>query len=209
MPRQSSFLSGLLAKRYRSLELTRKKIERLVQNGKLSRRDSAHMYEGLFLNAYAAFEGFLEDLFIGLLIENRGIESGRSDIKPRVSIHSHMIAREVLIGLSPRKYIDWLPIERTLEMAKIYFRGGRPFNDLSNSQKSHLSKCAVIRNAIAHKSRYGLKKFEEIVIGNNPVLPQERKPAGYLQSLFRTSPSQTRYEDLVATLLIIARNLAQ
>lgn len=167
------------------------------------------MYEGLFLNAYAAFEGFLEDLFIGLLIEGRGIQSSRSDIKPRISIRSHLVAREVLIGLGPRKYIDWLPIERTLDMAKIYFRGGRPFSDLSIIPKSNLLKCAVIRNAIAHKSQYSMNRFEEIVIGNNPVLPQEKKPAGYLQSLFRTSPPQTRYEDLVANLLIIARTLAQ
>jgi hypothetical protein len=104
--------------------------------------------------------------------------------------------------------VDWLPYDKTQDLAKIYFRGGRPFSELSAPQKEHLLKCHTIRNAIAHRSRYSLERFERHVIGNTPLPPQQRTPAGYLKGIFRLYPSQTRYENMVAQLLSIARQLA-
>jgi hypothetical protein len=53
----------------------------LVASKHLNQKVAEHMYEGLFLNGHAAFEGFLEELFIGLLVDGQGVSSGRSDIK--------------------------------------------------------------------------------------------------------------------------------
>ena len=41
------------------------------------------MYEALFLSAHVSAEGFLEELFLGLLVSGHGIKSGRTDIIPR------------------------------------------------------------------------------------------------------------------------------
>lgn len=208
MPRSSSTLSDNLSKRLRALELSRVKIESLINTSLLSQHVSLHMYEGLFLNAHVAFEGFIEELFIGLLVENQGLESSRSDIVPRVKFKSHRIARELLTGPG-RQYIDWLPYDRTLDRANMFFRGGRPFSELQTHQKDHLLKCHTIRNAIAHRSRFSLKKFEQHVLVNTPLPPRERSPAGYLRGFFRTAPVQTRFEVYVAQLLQIAIDLGR
>ncbi len=209
MPNNSSKLAEALEKRYLSLEFTRKKIDNLASKGNISRRDAERMYEGLFINAHIAFESFLENLFIGLLIHEGGVESGRPDINPRIEIHSHKVAREVLMG--PRsQFINWFPYQKTIELAGIYFRGGRPFSQLGESQKQNLLNCHIIRNAISHRSRYSIRKFEENILRNSSPLPtQERSPAGYLMGLFRTSPFQTRYENIVIQLLLIAKDLAR
>jgi hypothetical protein len=207
MLRSSSQLSDDLARRLRSLDKTRQKIMLLHNNRQISRIDLEHTYEGLFLNAHVAFEGFIEDLFIGLLVTGQGLQSSRIDILPRVTVRTHKIAREMMLG-SGKQYIDWFPYKRTIELAEIYFRGGRPFSELNQTQKDYLSRCHIIRNAIAHKSRYSLKQFEDKVIGNAHLLPRERSPAGYLSGIFRTSPVQTRYENFAAQLLLIARHLA-
>ena len=209
MSNSSYTLANSLEKRFLSLNLTRMRIDNLVQAGRISRRDAELMYEGLYLNAHSAFESFLEDLFIGLLILQGGVESSRSDIIPRIEIHSHKVAREVVLG--PRsRFVNWFPYQNTIDLAEIYFRGGRPFSQLKESQKQTLSNCHAIRNAISHRSRYSIKRFEEVILTQSPPLPTyERSPAGYLRGLFRRSPSQTRYENVVIQLLLIARDLAR
>jgi hypothetical protein len=130
------------------LDKTRQKITQLYNNKQISKTDLEHTYEGLFLNAHVAFEGFIEDLFIGLLVTGQGLQSSRQDIVPRITVRTHKIAREMILG-SGRQYIDWFPYKRTSELAEIYFRGGRPFSELNPSQKDYLSRCHIIRNAIA------------------------------------------------------------
>ena len=208
MLRPSSSLADALARRLRALESVRAKIEELVSSRVLSEKAAEHVYEGLFLNAHVPFEGFLEDLFIGLLVDGQGVLSSRSDIKPRVAIRLHRIARQLLSG-PQRRYVAWFPYERTIEMASLYFQGGRPFTELSEAQRQQLRKSHIIRNAIAHRSRFSMHQFEKQVIGNTPLPPRERTPAGFLRGQFRITPKQTRYENLVSQLLLIARDLAK
>lgn len=207
MGKSSSTLAEDFARKARTLEATRRNIESLRTRDLLSRRALLHAYEGLFLNIHVAFEGLIEDLFVGLLISNGGLTSSRSDIGPRVVIRSHAVARELVLGPG-RGYADWLPYERTLERAKLFFRGGRPFTDVTDGDRQQLKKSSAIRNAIAHRSRHSLKKFEKVAIGSTPLPSGERRPAGFLSGRFRVSPSQTRYEDLVSQMLMIAHKLA-
>jgi hypothetical protein len=203
VPQPSSTLADKLARRFQTLEQTRSRIESLVRRGLFSRQAEARMYEALFLSGNVALEGFLEDLFLGLLVSRHGLESGRTDIFPRVEIRSYGIARELIIGPG-RRYIDWLPYDRTVALAKLFFRGARPFDDLTDGQRRVLSRCHTIRNVIAHRSRYSLDQFERYVIGSTPLPTSERSPAGYLRGFFRTSPAQTRFSNLLAEALLIA-----
>jgi hypothetical protein len=72
-----------------------------------------------------------------------------------------------------------------------------------------IERCLIIRNAIAHRSRHSHDRFQQEVLGSTPLPPRERTPAGYLRSSFRSGPRQTRYENLTAELLRLARRLAQ
>lgn len=165
------------------------------------------MYEALFLNLHTTFEAFLEELFVGLLVSDRGFESSRADIVPRIQVRSFQVARDIVAG--PRRpYRDWMPYDRTEEIADHLFRGGRPFSELSANEKATLQRTAAIRNAIAHQSRHALRKFEKSVISGVPLPSRERTPAGYLRGRFRVAPPQTRYENIAAELSAVARKLA-
>lgn len=208
MPKPSSTLADKLANRLRAVEYSRARIEALTARDLLPKRAALHMYEGLFLSSHVAFEAFLEELFFGLLVDGKGVVSARSEVGPRIIVRSFNTARELLFP-SRRPFVDWIPYDNTLELASKYFRGGRPFSELSDSQKQHLKRCHAIRNVVAHESIDSKRKFEKRVLGATPLSPQERTPAGYLRGLYRTTPDQTRYENYMAQLLLIARDLAR
>jgi len=207
--KHSITLATTLSRRAQNIESTRRNIELIAQNGELGLMDVERTYEGLFLNVVIAFEGFLEDLFVGLLIDNAGVKSSRKDIVPRIQVRSHKIAREVILATSARNYVDWLPYQRTINISNVFFRGGRPFSELNDQQLNHLMKCQTIRNVIAHKSRFSYAQFEKRVIGNRNLPTNERKPAGYMRGIFRTQPNVTRFENLAVQTLQIVQQLAR
>jgi hypothetical protein len=113
-------LAEKLERQFRVLERTRGNIDSLVSGGLLTHNAADRIYEALFLSAHVAIEGFLEELFLGLLVKGHGVQSSRSDIRPRLEVRSHRIARELITGAG-RRYVDWLPYERTVELAKLFF----------------------------------------------------------------------------------------
>lgn len=184
------------------LERTRVKVETLAATGQLSRQDVERVYEGLFLNAFAYFENLIEELFIGIL---SGTMKRGSRVVPRVSFKSSRGARKVVFH--GRQYVDWFPYPRTIQLARVFYREGRPFTKLGKPQRMELHKLSVIRNAIAHKSRYARRTFRNDVVSGTYTLPRERTPAAFLRAQFRISPPQTRFEVYTAGLLSIARTI--
>ncbi|MFZ2493485.1 MAG: hypothetical protein WA208_18560 [Thermoanaerobaculia bacterium] len=205
MPEPSELFQKLLT-RFNSLNQTRGRVEPLVLTGALPVRVSEQLHESLFLSSFTSFEVFIEDLFMTLLISDpRSTKRRRS--QPRVSIRSYPIARELLIGFGPKRYVDWLPIENTLERAQTFLRGGRPFSSLSMTQRDLIGRAHAIRNAIAHRSRFSQEKFEKRVIGNTPLAPRERHPAAFLRGQFSGAPPTSRYEQITTGLLGAAKLL--
>ncbi len=191
-----------------NLDKTRKKMELLLTKGIIVRRDIEQVYEGLYMSSITTFENWIEKLFIGLLVGS--FKHCSSSVVPRVVFKSARIAREVIF--SGQNYVDWLPYgKHTEKRATAFFRNGLPFTCLSKPEnKPDLKKLEIllyIRNAVAHKSVYSKKKFEDKVIGSLSVTQQERTPAGYLRGIFRITPSQTRYENLINEMASIAKKL--
>jgi hypothetical protein len=209
VPSPSSFLSSNLLRRFRFLDSTRVKVEALFNSGDLSKKDIDRVYEGLFLSINATFEQFIDDLFIGLLVNGVGLQTARRDIVQRITVRSYRVAREIVYGSPRRRYVTWIPYENTIELANIYFQGGRPFTDLSQVQKQTLQNCHLIRDAIAHKSRFSTERFQTIILGGINVPISERHPAGYLKGVFRINPPQSRYENFASELAIISYFLAK
>jgi len=179
-------------------------METLYEKGVIAHRDIEQVYEGLFMNAIASLENWIENLFFGLLTGR--IKHPASLVSSRVSIKSNQIAREVTFG--GRSYVDWLPYQKyTVNRAEVFFRQGLPFTKLDKRDKKNLEIFCTIRNAIAHKSTHSKKQFENEVIGSNPLPMKERTPAGYLRGIFRTAPSQTRYENLINEMILIINKL--
>lgn len=201
MPKPAAHLSDIYISRLRRFDRARLKVEKLYSDGIISRDDAYLFYEGIFLRTVTTLEGLIEDLFVGLLagsIRSQGVY-------PRVAFRSHVVARDVMLG--GRSYVDWLPYGHTEKRAEAFFRSGLPFCKLEKSDRKQLEQIITIRNAVAHQSRSALAKFEREVIGTTPLLASERTPAGYLRSVFRTTPDQTRYEDLANSCAALARKL--
>ncbi len=173
-----------------SLELTRRRAERLVISGHLPRRDVERVYEGLFLSAITRFEVFVEELFLGLLAGKIAPDSCNAVL--RAQFGSAQAARDIV--MRGRKYVDWLPYDRTEEIAIAFFEGGRPFTNLGAADKANLRLWLILRHAIAHKSKHAQEQLRKHVIGATPLAPRESTPAGYLRSQYRIAPPRTRFE---------------
>lgn len=203
MSKKASKLADELAGHLRRLNSTRRKLEQLFSVGKIKRHDIEQVYVGLYLDAIVSFERFVEELFLGYLT-GRIATSGQ--VHPRVTFISVNVARDVVC--SGKNYVDWFPYDFTIKRANAFFRAGIPFTALSNPDKKTIEQMMCIRNALAHKSNHSLKLFENNVLGNLHLIKNERSPSGYLRSLFRISPDQTRYENLVIEMAQIAQKLA-
>ena len=204
-PRPANKIAQKLVAHLKALEWTRAKVERLFDpERRLVRRDVERVYEGLYLDAFTSFERSIEELFVALLT-NRVAQTG---VVTRVNFRSSKVARDVILG-GNKKYVDWFPYDRTEERAKAFFRSGEPFTRLSNNDKKMIEELVIIRNAIAHRSRHSINRFEQkLIVGKGlPLPPRERTPAGFLRS--KIDPSTTRFQDYLAVIADIMRKLCR
>jgi len=186
-----------------SLDYTRKRMEHLFQDRRITLGDINSVYEALFLRAVTSFEGYLEDLFLSIL--KKKTQYPKSRVNLRMTPASNDALMDIL--LQGGKYMTWLPFDNTEKRAKIYLKDGRPFCELDDGDKSKMKSITVIRNAIAHKSSHAMNEFVRTVIGSQSLLRGEKKPAGYLRSQIRTGPVQNRFEVYIFELARIAQAL--
>lgn len=139
------------------LEKTRSKIEYLFSKDQIVRRDVEQVYSGLYIEAITSLETYIENLFLGLLVGQ--IIHNSNKVIPRISFKSHIVARDVVYG--GRQYVDWFPYYRTEDRANAFFRNGFPFTFLDKADKGVIENIFYVRNAIAHKSNYSLKKLKK------------------------------------------------
>jgi hypothetical protein len=166
--------------------------------------DVEHIYGAIFIGAFTAFEAMIEDLFFKLLTSR--VKAPQS-VRSKVIFRSGATARAVVFG--DRKYLDWVPYDRTVQRAENLFYGGRPFTRLDSNDISRIKTICIIRNAIAHKEGHARRQFERDVVSALTLAPRERTPTGFLRSLHSTAPNVTRYEQLVGDLTSIARTIAR
>ena len=190
-------------KNLHSLEQTRKRIENLHSSKSIRSGDADSIYEALFLRAVTSFEGFLEELFIGILSDYKKYR--RRGISLRMKVTSAAALQEIL--LQGNRYLNWLPFDQTERRAKLYLKEGRPFSQLPEKDKSMITTITTIRNAIAHKSKHALSEFDRKVIASRNLLPRERVPGGYLRSSVTISPPVNQFEVYILELARISSSL--
>jgi hypothetical protein len=188
-------------RKIQGVERTRARVEKLCVRQQLTIRDVESLYEGLFLRSVTAFEGLIECVFFQAL---RG-QIRTSTVGGKITATSNAVLRDVL--LDGKDYLEWLPYNRTLDRARRYLRGGRPFTHIENDDLGKLTQITRIRNAVAHSSKHAKEVFRKKVIVNVALLPREQTPAGFLRSLFRSAPAMTRFEMFLAELGRMASTL--
>ncbi len=177
-------------------------MEKLYDDGSITLGDLHSVYEALFLRAVTGFEVFLEGLFYSILSGSANYPKRR--VSPRMNAVSNRALKDIL--LQGKSYLDWIPIDRTIERAEIYLNGGRPFSELSDADRSAIKNISLIRHAIAHRGDHAKKVFREKVIGAMALLPVEKKPAGFLRS--QANNGQRRFEVYIIQLGRIALELS-
>ncbi len=157
MPRPAAKLSKKLTARLARVGRVRGKYEDLCQREHITDDELEDMYETWFLQSHLAFESFLENLFIGLLV---GRLTADRSIRPRIQVRSDRVAREVIFA--GKDYVDWMPFNSTKNRAEPFFRGGRPF-DLSEGDCTLLAEVQRIRNFIVHGSSHAERQYLKIL----------------------------------------------
>ena len=201
-PRQ--FAKGFIG-HLKYLERTRIRMENLYAKKIVVRRDIELVYGGIYLESVTSFERFIEGLFIRILSGKVTYSTKR--VMPRVVFKSMYVASLMIHG--GRSYLDWLPYRYTLKRADAYLRKGAPFGDLNKNDIKNLEVMSYVRNAIAHKSKQAYQMFDTNVVAGLALTTREKSPLGYLRSVFAVSPTQTRYQEIVNNMGLIALKLCK
>lgn len=204
MATTSAQLFHTLQNRFIRLDRTRLRVDKIFAEGKIVRFDIEQVYSGIYVEAFVSFERFIEDLFLGYVVGKVSMPTSR--VKAKMSFPSALVGEEVVFA--GNSYVDWIPFERTTDRAQIFFKDGKPFSTLTKPQKEMLKELHRVRNALAHRSDHSIDVFTRLVVGSASLSPAERKPAGFLRSIFRVSPKQTRLENYLFEMLTIARDLS-
>ena len=128
---------------------------------------------------------------------------GRYSAAAKITFSTSRMARQFVYAERP--YADWLPYDRTLRRAQLFFnKKGAPFSNLESADKAVLLELHATRNAIAHLSRHAQRQFEQAV-DTRLLRPSELRPAPYLRSNF--SVGTTRYENAVGELIRMSKKI--
>ncbi|MEX0853373.1 MAG: hypothetical protein WD036_08865 [Bauldia sp.] len=166
-------------------------MERLYKMNRIALRDLHSVYEAMFIRAVTSFEVFLQDQFTATMNGKVTYKKTRG-VAVRMTASSSTALTDIL--LQKRPYLTWLPYDNTHQRALIYLKEGKPFSDVASPERDTMQRITLIRNAIAHQSTHAIQQFEDKVLFGLALLPQERRPAGFLRSVLRTAPLQRRFE---------------
>jgi hypothetical protein len=194
-------LDGIRARAGSTAQYLRR-IEAVHVSGGLTSADVEQAYRGAFLYFHSHVENTLEYLFIGLI---RGrVTHRRAAVRSLVNIPSDRVATKVVFN--GRRYADWLPYSRhTFERAGVYFAEGRPFSEISKSDRESLDALTIIRNALAHDSSHAIRVFRKTFTDGKALPAAQLRPAGYLRGPHAIG--QTRFEFLTAQAALLLESL--
>lgn len=202
MPKSSKSLHKDFLNKVRELNVIRNSFENAITLRSINSIDILQAYAGLYFDLFTDFERSIEALFLGLL--NGEIKHSQTTVKRNLKISPKLHTENVLFA--GKKYIDWLPYDKTLTLAKIYFVNKLPFDQLVKSDTDDLSAFLAIRNAIGHKSKSSITEFNKM-IASLTLLPIERTPSGYLRNIPNPSAGQTQFEVIATKLESILKKL--
>lgn len=119
------------------------------------------MAETAFLNAYNAWESFLESCFEYYLLGGSAI-CGET---PKALYSSNDVAQahNLMIMLGNGRYFDYTAPDSVIKAAKLLFEEGYPIADVVKSSRQSLQDLKTMRNAAAHMSIEASRSFDGLV----------------------------------------------
>ena len=202
MPKNSLTIHKEFQKKVKELNEIRRNFEVAFNAGNINAQDIIQAYSGLYLETFTYFENLIEMLFLGMI--SGEVAHHNSIIVKKIKIKPATETQAVIFAQKP--YLDWLPFDKTIPRANIYFTDGKPFSLLTTDQNKKLTNYHKIRNAIAHKSGKAILEFEKIINGLT-LLPIEKTPTGYLRNIPSAATNKTQLQIISEELVAISFTL--
>ena len=134
-----------------------------------------------FLSAAAAWEQFVEHVFLGFMA---GATSG-SGYSPSLRLgacknRSHALrVLGAASGGEPHRSLRWNDWAWVSQVAAVFFRSGTPFSQLDALTIARLRDAQIIRNRVAHDSAKARHQFKRCVNTLKGELPDGALPRGF------------------------------
>lgn len=166
------------------------RLEKHLVNREVSVTDAELLYTSAFLSVCARWQSFMED---SIIEASCGRESRSRTNYRHVEFQSRAALRRLLL-YPDKDYISLPSLKQGIAMASLLVNQGRPLSQISEPNQTHIQQAVWIRNAIAHQSDHSLRVFREKVPGVSTLPHPRRRPGPFLRTVFRSSPTQRRYE---------------
>lgn len=164
-------------------------MERLFSKKILIQNDLYQTYRGLFLSTITSFETYIEELFYHIITTSD--KPVLRKYKPIIIFKNESIARAIVHV--DKKYLDWLPFDRAQKRLEIYCSRMDSFKSIDKNEENALREMITVRNVLAHSSSHSKDVFLK-AISSYKLPPKEQTPVGYLRSVYRITPDETRFE---------------
>jgi len=162
--------------------------------------------ETAFLQAFLAWEVFLEESFVLYLLGKRP-HSARG---PRC-LYTPPRTRELterLVVPEGRRFADWSSVQSVARRAERFFEGGEPYCQVLRSQRGKLENIKAIRNAIAHASTHSWRRFQELVRDELATYPPNLTIGGFLaMTVPGSSPPESFLESYLSQIRFAAERI--
>ena len=179
------------------------KLTRLHYDGILDENEYLETLSGPIMSYFNNFELYIEKLFLGLITSEIGMASPIAVKFTLTGADKESDCRDILAGQS--NYIAWMPYDGTLALSKKVFAQDSPFVNLTQSDKDNLSKIYMARNAIAHGSKYALKKFFNKY--SAPIAYHNHHPTKFLLKIYDSNQQKNSINFIRDHLLMCALKL--
>lgn len=129
--------------------------------------------EAALLSLHTSFETFIRESYLECIAGNAGISGVRSKLRATTSDEA-----QIFIA-GDRRFLEWLPIRKTLDRAFAHLRGGQPFVRVWGRDQviRHLDLMHCVRNRVAHSSEEALRLYEKRVARGDAAF---ERPARWL-----------------------------
>lgn len=124
----------------------------------IGRAQQERLSEMAFIILFTAWEQFLENSFITLTVDAPLATFKR---RHRVLVTDFDTAHDLIRG--SQKYVEWADSNRVRERAKVFFRGGEPFESALSAISDELMKMRTVRNRCAHYSQHAKKQYDKMI----------------------------------------------
>ena len=95
--------------------------------------------------------------------------------------------------LAGREYFPWTAPDAIRRQSILYFQDGQPFQQILDSMTTELQEINTLRNAVVHRSRKAVERFNSLVRDKLLTAPLDVTPARFLLIRSKSGTAERTY----------------